>query len=167
MVFMETNTLLPQTGDSVHGTSRFNPLNLFKRDYERYEGVRRINIYCLRILFALMFFFLSYDAWSHISNHTGTWRVTDAVAWSVWGGYGMISWIGVLRPLKMLPIILLEIVYKTIWLMVVAYPLWKTDTLAGSPAEYTATVFIFVAIPIVIMPWGYFFRTHILGKQPV
>lgn len=77
----------------------------------------------------------------------------------------MISWIGVLRPLKMLPIILLEIVYKTIWLMVVAYPLWKTNTLAGSPAEGLATVFIFVAIPVVIMPWGYFFRTYILGKK--
>jgi hypothetical protein len=166
IVVMPITTTLPQSSDTAHQFSRFNPLNLFKRDYERYEGVPRINIYCLRILFALMFVFLSYDSWTHIFNHKGVWGVTDAVAWSVWGGYGMISWIGVLRPLKMLPLVLLEIVYKTIWLLVAAYPLWTNNTLAGSPAEYTANVFIFVAIPIVIMPWRYFFRTYILGKQP-
>ena len=29
--------------------------NIFKRDYEHYAGVRRINIYVLRLFFVLMF----------------------------------------------------------------------------------------------------------------
>jgi hypothetical protein len=140
-------------------------MNIFKRDYVRYEGVAPINIYAMRLLFALMFVFLSYDSWNYILNHKGTWEVTDAVAWCVWLGYGAISWIGVIRPLKMLPIVLLEIVYKTAWLCVVAYPLWQKNELSGSPAEYTSTVFIFVILPIVFMPWRYFFRTCILGRK--
>ncbi len=140
-------------------------MNIFKRDYEHYQGVPRINIYAMRLLFTLMFLFLSHDSLVHILNHTGTWEVTDAVAWCVWLAYGAISWIGIIRPLKMLPIVLLEIVYKTAWLLVVSYPLWKKNELAGSPADYTTSVFIFVILPILFMPWRYFFRTCILGKE--
>lgn len=140
-------------------------MNIFKRDYEQYEGVARINIYGLRLLFALMFVFLSYDSWIHILHHKGPWEVTDAVAWCVWLAYGAVSWIGIIRPLKMLPVVLLEIVYKTAWLFVVAYPMWKKNELAGSDAEYTATVFIFVILPAIFMPWRYFFRTAVLGKK--
>ncbi len=32
----------------------------------------------------------------------------------------------------MLPILLLEIFYKVLWLLVVAYPLWTAGKLAGS-----------------------------------
>jgi len=138
--------------------------NLFKKD-EDYQDVSRINIYLLRLLFTLMFVFLSYDSWSHILTHSGTWQNTDAAAWCMWGSCSLISIIGIIRPLKMLPIVLFEIVYKVAWLMVVAYPLWVKDELAGSSAEEMAGVFIWVVLPILAMPWRYFFATHILGQR--
>ena len=142
--------------------SQTTMINIFKRDYNNYEGVPLINIYLLRLLFTLMFFFLSYDAWAHIFNHTGVWGVTDAAAWCMWGAYSIISFIGIMRPLKMLPIVLFEIIYKTTWLFVVAYPLWVKNELVGSTAQYTANVFIFVILPIIFMPWRYFFKNYIL-----
>ncbi len=157
------NSSMESVEDVQHST-RFGVFKLFKRDYKNYEGVPRINIYLLRLLFTLMFLFLSFDSWTHIFNHTGAWQVTDAAAWCMWGSYAIISFIGILRPLKMLPIILFEIVYKTAWLLVVAYPLWMKNELIGSSAEYTANVFIWVILPAIFMPWRYFFRTYILGK---
>ena len=139
-------------------------MNIFKRDYDNYEGVPKINIYLLRILFTLMFLFLSYDSWMHIIKHTGTWEAADSAAWCMWGSYSIISFIGIIRPLKMLPIILFEIIYKITWLAVVAYPLWEKNELTGSPVEYTANVFVFVLLPVLFMPWRYFIRTYILGK---
>jgi hypothetical protein len=35
----------------------FSPMTIFQQD-DRYEGVRRINIYLLRLVFILMFFVL-------------------------------------------------------------------------------------------------------------
>lgn len=156
---------LPLQSDEPVQRSRFNVLNVFKGDYERYDGVPRINIYLLRLLFTLMFFFLSYESWNHIFNHQGPWDNSNAAAWCMWGSYSVISFIGMLYPLKMLPIVLFEIVYKTAWLFVVAYPLWMKDELIGSPAEGMTNVFVWVVFPIVAMPWRYFFRTHILGKR--
>src|SRR6202158_955900 len=106
---------------------------LFQRD-DQYEGVRRINIYLLRLVFILMFFLLGKDTWTQILTHQGLWDPTDAVAWSVWTAFATLAGLGIIRPLKMLPILLLEIFYKVLWLIIVAYPLWSQGTLANSPA---------------------------------
>jgi len=50
--------------------SKFSIKNIFAPDYEHYEGIRKINIYLLRLLFTLMFLFLTYEFWGHILNHT-------------------------------------------------------------------------------------------------
>lgn len=162
---MQPHNLPTQAEENDQRPSRYSVLNVFRRDYEHYDGVPRINIYLLRLLFTLMFLFLTYDSWSHILNHTGPWDNANAAAWCMWGSYSIISFIGILRPLKMLPIVLFEIVYKIAWLVIVAYPLWVKNELIGSPAEGTTRVFVWVVFPIVAMPWRYFFRTYILGKR--
>jgi hypothetical protein len=65
----------------------------------------------------------------------------------------------------MLPIILLEIFYKVLWLLVVAYPLWSRGTLAGSTAEGITSAFLWVILPIVAMPWGYAFVSYIYNPR--
>jgi hypothetical protein len=162
---MRSLNLPNQADENVQRLSTFSVLNIFTRDYERYDGVPKINIYLLRLLFTLMFLFLTYDSWTHIFNHTGPWENANAAAWCMWGSYSVISFIGILRPLKMLPIVLFEIVYKIAWLAIVAYPLGVNNELIGSPAEGMTRVFVWVVLPIVAMPWQYFFRTHILAKQ--
>ncbi len=153
-----------QVEENVEDSQRFN---IFKRDYLHYEGVAKINIYLLRLLFTLMFFLLSYDAWSRILKHTGPWNDVNAAAWCMWGSYSIISFIGIMRPLKMLPILLFDIVYKTAWLIIVAYPLWVKNELIGSPVEEMARIYVWVWIMYVAMPWKYLIRTYILGKRMV
>ncbi len=162
---MKPINLPNQSDDKAKQSSRISVFNVLKRDHERYGGVPRINIYLLRLLFTLMFFFLTYDSWSHILNHTGPWNNANAAAWCMWGSYSVISFIGILYPLKMLPIVLFEIVYKISWLAIVSYPLWIKNELIGSPAEEMTNVFVWVVFPMVAMPWRYFFRTYILGKK--
>ena len=127
----------------------------------KYEGVRPIHIYLLRLLYILMFFVLGKDTWTQILTHKGPWDPTNAVVWCVWTAFATLAGIGIIRPLKMLPIILLEIFYKVLWLVLVAYPLWSKGTLAGSPAEGIASAFSWVILPIVAVPWGYVFVNYI------
>ena len=47
---------------------------MFRPDHERHEGVYRINIYLLRLLFVLMALFLGKDAWTHVLTHRGPWN---------------------------------------------------------------------------------------------
>jgi hypothetical protein len=138
----------------------FDPRAIFRRD-DRYEGARRINIYLLRLVYVLMFFVLGRITWTSILTHQGAWEPTDAVAWCVWTAFATLAGLGIIRPLKMLPILLLEIFYKVLWLIVVAYPLWSKGVLAGSSAEGTTDAFLWVILPIVAVPWGYAFATYV------
>ena len=138
----------------------FNPLAIFRRD-ERHEGVRRINIYLLRLLYVLMFFVLGKETWTHILTHHGLWEPVNAVVWCVWAAFATLAGLGIIRPLKMLPIVLLEIFYKVMWLIIVAYPLWSKGALEGSPAESITSTFLWVILPIVAVPWGYVFVNYI------
>jgi hypothetical protein len=143
----------------------FRPKKIFERS-DRYDGVRRINIYLLRLLYVLMFFVLGKEVWTHILTHKGVWEPADAVQWCVWAAFATLAGLGILRPVKMLPIVLLEIFYKVLWLALVAYPLWSKGTLAGSPAEETTVEFLWVILPIVAVPWGYVFATYVYTPRP-
>jgi len=138
----------------------FSPLAIFQRS-AKYEGVRPISIYLLRLVYLLMFFILGKDTWTHVLTHQGGWVPEDAMAWCVWTAFATLAGLGIVRPLRMLPILLLEVFYKVLWLIIVAYPLWRSGTLAGSPAEGLTSVFLWVILPIVAIPWGYVFRTYV------
>jgi hypothetical protein len=138
---------------------------VLQRD-DKYEGVRRINIDLLRLVFVLMFFLLGKDTWTEILTHQGAWEPVHAVVWSVWTAFATLAGLGIIRPLRMLPILLLEIFYKVLWLIIVAFPLWSNGTLVGSKAEGIASVFEWVILPIVAVPWGYVFVNYIYNWGP-
>jgi hypothetical protein len=144
----------------------FNPKAIFQRN-DQYEGVCNINIYLLRLLYVLMFFVLGRITWTHVLTHQGPWEPTNAVAWCVWTAFATLAGMGIIRPVKMLPIVLLEIFYKMLWLILVAYPLWSNGTLAGSPAEEITSQFLWVLLPIVAVPWGYVLANYFYQPKKV
>ena len=127
--------------------------SMFSPDGTRYEGVRPVNIYLLRLLFLLVIVFVGGDAWSAILKHTGEWDPVRAAAVCMWAAYAALSVFGLMNPLRWLPIVIFEIFYKLIWLAAVALPLASSDALAGSRAEEMTYVFLWVILPIVAMPW--------------
>jgi hypothetical protein len=83
----------------------------------------------------------------------GPW---DGVAYSFWGALALLAALGLRYPLQMLPVLLMQMVYKTIWLLAVALPLW----LAGAPfdplmASFTWAMALGVAFDLIVIPWGY------------
>jgi hypothetical protein len=139
----------------------------FKPDYERYEGLRPIIVALLRLGYALVFVFVGYTSWSRIINHQGAWEPVGAAALSMWVSHSLLSLIGVFHPLKMLPLVLFEIVYKLVWLAIVAWPLWSANRLVGSPAEGMTYAFLPVVVLIVFVPWPYVFRKYIWIRPAV
>jgi hypothetical protein len=143
----------------------FNLKNVFKSDPKRYDGVKRINIYLMRMLYLLMIVFLGRDSWTHILAHQGAWAPDDAMAWSVWAAFASLGVLGILHPVKMIPLLILEVFYKVLWLSIVAYPLWSADKLMGSPAEGMTSAFLWVLLPIVVVPWGYAIRKYAMAIE--
>lgn len=133
----------------------------FKGDHARHEGVTRFNIYLLRALYTLMAVFVGKDAWTYLLTYEGVWNPLEAVSWCVWAAFSALAVVGIVHPVKMVPIILLEIFYKLLWLILVAHPLWSKGQLQGSSAEDITHAFLWVLLPIVAVPWSYVWKTFI------
>ena len=131
---------------------------------EKYDGIRPFNIYFMRMIYALMFFVLGWDVWSYIFTYSGAWEENEAVAWSVWAAFSALALIGMFRTVEMIPLLILEIFYKVLWLSLVALPLWQRGEMQGSGVEETTFAFILVILPILAMPWGYVFNRYVLGR---
>jgi hypothetical protein len=132
----------------------------FQPDDERYEGVRPVIVFVLRLGYLLVFVTVGNIASKRLANCPGSCDPLQAVALSMWAAHSLLSLIGVFKPLAMLPLVLFEIVYKVIWLVVVALPLWSANRLEGSPAEGLTYSFLPVVVPIVLVPWPFVFRKY-------
>jgi hypothetical protein len=139
--------------------------SIFRPDHVRYDGVRPFNIWLLRTLYVLMAVFVAPYAWGVLLRHEGPWHPVQAVAFCIWATYPVLALLGLLNPLRMLPLILFAAGYKALWLTFVAYPLWQAGALIGSPAEQMARDFMWTPLAIVAVPWGYVFRRLVLPQR--
>ena len=142
------------------------PSRFFLPDHDRWQGARPVQVFLLRTLYLLMAFFVATNAWRVILTHQGSWDHVRAAAWCMWAAYPTLALLGLLHPLRMIPLMLFMIGYKSIWLAAVAYPLWRAGTLAGSPAEEMAKVFLMTPLAIVAVPWGHVLRHFVLPARP-
>jgi len=142
-----------------------NLKNLFARDAARHEGVRPINIFLLRVIYLLMCTLMARTAWTSIFLHQGAWEPYRAMATCVWAAYGTLALLGLLQPLRMLPLVLFMLFYKTLWLAVVALPLLRAGTLAGSPAEELTYIFMAAPVFALCVPWGHVVRRFVMAPR--
>ncbi|GAB3351883.1 hypothetical protein [Lysobacter tyrosinilyticus] len=133
--------------------------HLFSPD-PRHDGVRPIQIAGLRLFYLLMLLFVTPTAWRALLMHEGAWEPLRAVTFAVWATYPALALFGLLRPLRWLPLMFFTIGYKAIWLAFVAYPLWKSGALWGTPTGEVASSFLALPVLAAVVPWGYAWRTY-------
>jgi hypothetical protein len=64
-------------------------------------------------------------------------------------------------PLKMVPILLFEMVWKTVWLLAFGLPQWWSGV--GSPrlGEDLRAIGAFPIVCAIVIPWGYVWRHYV------
>ena len=139
--------------------------NLFRADPLRYDCVRPINIWGLRLFYLLMLVLVAPNAWHVLLTQDGPWEPLPAIAWAVWATYPTLAVFALFQPLRWLPLMLFTIGYKAIWLAVVAVPLWRAGTMDGASAQPIAISFFSLPLLVLAIPWGYTWRTYVRGMQ--
>lgn len=71
----------------------------------------------------------------------------------------LLALLGLRYPLQMLPLLFFEMVWKSIWLIVVAMPLWSAQQMDANTWETAVACLMGVIFPIVI-PWRYVFANY-------
>ena len=121
------------------------------------EEVSTVRLYLMRALYLLNFVVLGLDVWPGLINHQGAWDPMHAVAISFWAALSVLSGLGLRYPLKMLPLLLLQFFYKSIWLIAVALRQWP----AVRSTDLTKAMVIGIVLDVVVIPWPYALATYV------
>lgn len=110
----------------------------------------------LKVPYALNILILVPVCWSLASGTAGVFqgKVTDSdglrwLLFSLWSAILLGSVVGLFEPVRMAPLLGVQIVYKALWLALFVWPLWRAGGTAAIPLGITA-VFIFI---VVVWPW--------------
>src|SRR5215210_1555659 len=97
--------------------------------------------------------------------HPATLSPGDSVILSVLGATALLAVVGIRYPLKMLPLLFFEFVWKSIWILTFGLPLSLSGGLDpnvsfGGTETLIACLVGVVLVPIA-MPWGYVFKHYL------
>ena len=75
-----------------------------------------------------------------------------------------LAFLGLRDPLQVLPLFFFELVWKSIWLIVVAIPLWSAhQQMDAKPSETVLACLMGVIFPAVI-PWRYVVANYVMQR---
>jgi hypothetical protein len=123
--------------------------------------VSLIHLYALRALYLLMAVGLGVYIWPVVLHHTNELAATKGVQFGLLAGLGAMAALGLRYPVQMLPLLLFELVWKAIYLIAFALPLWSAHEVTAAVAEnIKACLMVVIFIPLI--PWRYVFAHYVL-----
>jgi hypothetical protein len=122
--------------------------------------VSTFRLYLLRALYLFMAVGLVIFRLPEILQSENLSRM-DTVVFSVLSAMALLAVLGIRYPIKMLPLLFFEFVWKSIWVLAFGLPLLLSGQLdPGMTASLTNSLIGVVLVPLVL-PWGYVLKHYL------
>jgi hypothetical protein len=125
--------------------------------------VSTFRLYLLRGAYLLISVGMGSIIWPLMFNH-GPWSVMHSVANSLLAALSLVAALGVRYPLQMLPLLLFELLWKTIWLVAIALPLWSAGRLDAEAMQTVTDCLVGIVLCPLVIPWPYVWANYV--KKP-
>lgn len=120
-------------------------------------------LYTLRLSYLVLALGLGVYVWPSVINHTNEFAATRGVQAALLAGLGATAALGLRYPVKMLPLLLFELIWKAIYLIWFAVPLWAAHQINAAVAEdIQAVLMVLIFLPLI--PWRYVFANYVLKR---
>lgn len=127
------------------------------------DEVSLFRLYLLRALYLLVVVGLGLVVWPGVVQRDKPWKLMEGVVACMLAAFSALSVLGLRYPLQMLPLLLWELAWKSIWLLVVALPLWLTGQMDDATWATTSACLMAVIIPFVI-PWRHVLARYVMKR---
>jgi len=124
--------------------------------------VSLFRLYVMRACYLLIVAGLVFTQWPAIINHSSSMKLMRGVVASMLGTVAVLSALGIRYPLKMIPVLLFELIWKSIWLVAFALPLWTNGLMDADTMESVKECLPGVIITIIVLPWKYMWSHYVL-----
>jgi hypothetical protein len=123
--------------------------------------VSTLRLYILRAMYAFTFVGLAITRVPDILSPPPGITHPVTVVGSFLFAMCLLAALGIRYPLKMLPLLYFELLWKVLWVVGWGLPLWSTQQLApDSELTLISNIVGLVLVPLAI-PWGYVYRQYV------
>ena len=122
------------------------------------DEVSLVRLYVLRATYLLLVVGLGAMMVPALITHEAMARgVIPSLLGAVW----LLAFIGLRYPLQMLPLLMFEFAWKTIWLFDYGLPQWSAGHTPPTFAEDFQAIAMGVILMPIVIPWGYVWRHYV------
>jgi hypothetical protein len=127
-------------------------------------GVSPMRMIVLRAVYALIVLGLALFVWPVFLAKVPTPPHYQGVVLAMLAAFSILCLLGIRYPLQMLPILLWELLWKSLWLGLIGVPRWLSGTMDAATAQ---TLFdcSLVVLVLVAVPWGFVWREYVGSRS--
>jgi hypothetical protein len=118
-------------------------------------------LYLLRAMYAFMAIGLAIYRLPAIFNPPANLSTMGSVVLSVLAGIALLAVLGIRHPIKMLPLLFFEFLWKAVWVLAFALPQWSAGQLAPDAQAVLINNLVGIVLVPLVMPWGYVFKQFV------
>jgi hypothetical protein len=125
------------------------------------SDVSALRLYLLRGMYLLIAVGLAVTVWPHIIAPPDLLAGPKSVIRALLGALAVMSLLGLRYPLQMLPLLLFELLWKVIWVVASALPMWLGPGLDAYASESLFACLMGVVLVPIAIPWGYVIQRYV------
>ena len=126
--------------------------------------VSLLRLYLLRAMYLAIALFLGTSMLPALLHHAPVANVMHGAARCLFTGLALVAVLGLRYPLRMLPLLLFEFAWKTVWLLGIGLPLWSAGRLDAANADTARNCLVGIGLLLVVIPWPHVLTQYV--KQP-
>jgi hypothetical protein len=112
-------------------------------------------------MYAFMFVGLAIVKWPALFNPPPDLSNTGSVVGSVLFAISLLAVLGIRHPLKMLPLLFFEFLWKATWLISWGLPLLLAQHLSPEAEEILTSCLVGVVLVPLVIPWSYVYKHYV------
>jgi hypothetical protein len=152
-----THNISTRTADDSHDL----PSAQAPARYPMTLPVRRLNL--MRVGYALMGIGLALVKWPAVVANDPARPLGQTGVDALLAALGILALLGLRHPTRMLPVLVFELAWKTIWLIAVALPAYRAGTLDSAMQQVVVNCSLAVVV-LLVLPWRYAWRQYVVTR---
>ncbi|MDW3191554.1 MAG: hypothetical protein R8G66_04295 [Cytophagales bacterium] len=115
----------------------------------------------LRVVFVLNFIGLAFDNWSTVLYPGEQLDPWSGVAISFYAAFSLLCLLGIRFPLKFLPLLMIQLIYKSAWMVSTYLPAYQLNQMDESLSSWFWVMVPGIIIDLLVIPWGFVYREYL------
>jgi hypothetical protein len=119
-------------------------------------------LYLLRAFYLLVTVGLAWNFGPAMFQHSDLWAQRKGETAALLSGLAVLCVWGLRYPLQMLPLLIFELVWKAIWLLAIALPLWLDGAITPGVQGTAIACLAGIVLTPLVLPWRYIAHHYIV-----